>query len=58
VPDPKAGFASGKAEDIVSFSRTFGSESQMFVKKKKQYHAAAGEADFTSGETSGCMSTA
>jgi hypothetical protein len=26
-----------------SFSRTFGSESQMFWKKKNTYHAAAGD---------------
>jgi hypothetical protein len=26
-------------------SRTFGSESQIFWKKQKKYHAAAGEAD-------------
>ena len=39
----KAPFASGRAEDSRSFSRTCGSKSHMFVKKIKQYHAAAGE---------------
>jgi hypothetical protein len=28
------------------FSQTFGSQSQMFVKKIKEYHAAAGESGF------------
>jgi hypothetical protein len=46
VPDPEGTFASGRAEETRSFSRNFGSESQSFVKKIKQYHAAAGESGF------------
>jgi hypothetical protein len=30
-------------EDIVSFSGKFGLESQIFLKKIKKYHAAAGD---------------
>jgi len=36
VAYPKGNFASGRAEDIVSFSRKFGSESQIFVKKVRK----------------------
>ncbi len=39
-------FASSRVEETRSFSRNFGSPSQNFVKKIKQYHAAAGESGF------------
>jgi hypothetical protein len=43
LPGQTARFASGRVEDIVSFSGKFGSESQIFLKKINTYHAAAGE---------------
>jgi hypothetical protein len=43
LPGQTARFASGRVEDIVSFSGKFGSESQIFPKKINKYHAAAGE---------------
>ena len=42
VSDPTGNFASGRAEDSKSFSRTFGSQSQMFVKKIAGVFSAAG----------------
>jgi hypothetical protein len=44
IPHLAGVIASGRVEDIVPFSRNVGSQSQHFVKKKQQYHAAAGEA--------------
>jgi hypothetical protein len=38
-----ARFASGRVEWNIAFSGKFGSESQIFRKKKKKYHAAAGD---------------
>jgi hypothetical protein len=38
--------ASGRAEQTRSFSQKFGSQRQIFVKKDKTYHAAAGESGF------------
>jgi hypothetical protein len=50
--------ASGRVEELRSFSRKFGSPSQIFVKKKKTYHAAAGESDFNLVKCPICMLTA
>jgi len=47
IPRLAGVMASGRAEDMVSFSRNVGSSSQHFVKKKiNKYHAATGESGF------------
>jgi hypothetical protein len=45
VPSPEVDIASGRAEDSRSFSQKT-SQRNFFVKKKKTYHAAAGESGF------------
>jgi hypothetical protein len=45
VPNPDAGFASGRAEDYMLFHKKIHSVN-FFVKKIKTYHAAAGESGF------------
>jgi hypothetical protein len=48
--------ASGRAEDIVSFSRNFGSSSQNFVKRKdQQVPCCRRRIGFSPGETPGLM---
>jgi hypothetical protein len=43
IPHVAGDIASDRAEEPRSFSRKFGSESQIFVKKINTYHAAAGD---------------
>jgi len=55
IPRLTGDIASGRTEETSSCSRNFGSKSQNFVNKKKQYHAAAGEICRSPGETPGLM---
>jgi hypothetical protein len=54
----KTDIASGRAEDSRSFSRKCGSERHIFVKKIKEYHAAAGENSFRVWHKAGTSHTA
>jgi hypothetical protein len=46
VTDPKAYFAAGRAEEIISFSQKCCTLCNIFVKKINKYHAAASETGF------------
>jgi hypothetical protein len=49
VTDPKAYFAAGRAEEIISFSQKCCTMCNTFVKKINKHYAAAGETGFGSG---------